>query len=328
MATYKPKKQKHPLRVFGAAVAVCALLAAAGVWVFARGAKPAAVRTPPPPVQPNVPNKTAPTASFARKGDGGAIDTSNAADGYILARCKTQREARLVLETDDERRNEYLPPDGEWHAYPLTLGNCEYSARICLNKNGDWYDIVLETAFYSAAGDPAAESSMDRFLVPNHFVPYTESDAVVELAHEIYAQTETETDVADEAFQWVNRNIRYDDSLTFDETGARLTGFYLPDFDRVLEDGTGICSDYASLFAAILRVDGIPCQVVYGDVETSGGVRPHAWAVAWLPDEAGTYRWWRFDPQYGLRPASYHETCAVSGAPAETSRYGEAEQIH
>ena len=59
---------------------------------------------------------------------------------------------------------------------------------------------------------------------------------------------------------------------------------YLPDLERVLREKHGICSDCAALFAAIMRISGIPCQMIYGDLRFEAGVKYRAWNLPWKED--------------------------------------------
>lgn len=60
-----------------------------------------------------------------------------------------------------------------------------------------------------------------------------------------------------------------------------MTG-YVPDPDQTLSSGKGICFDYASLAAAMLRSQGIPAKVITGYV--SGGAVYHAWNMIYLKE--------------------------------------------
>ena len=54
----------------------------------------------------------------------------------------------------------------------------------------------------------------------------------------------------------------------------------MPSPDETLALGTGICFDYASLSAAMLRSLGIPCKVVTGYVSPDGVY--HAWNLVYI----------------------------------------------
>ena len=56
---------------------------------------------------------------------------------------------------------------------------------------------------------------------------------------------------------------------------------YIPDTNLVLEAGRGVCCDFASVFAAMCRSQGIPCAVATG--YRNGGY--HAWNFVYVDGE-------------------------------------------
>lgn len=97
---------------------------------------------------------------------------------------------------------------------------------------------------------------------------------------------------------WIASHVRYDDSL--------VGGPYSASW--VMTNHRATCQGYASLMAGMLRVLGIPAQVVYGIVSdqpvtmwtknsshtiTWGGTGTHAWINIYFPNTG----WVSFDPQ-------------------------------
>jgi transglutaminase-like putative cysteine protease len=66
-------------------------------------------------------------------------------------------------------------------------------------------------------------------------------------------------------------NIEYDSAKVYN-----LMYDYLPDIEKTYLEKTGICYDYASLFAAMLRSIGIPAKLVKGYSKENPDVY-HAW---------------------------------------------------
>ena len=118
------------------------------------------------------------------------------------------------------------------------------------------------------------------FLVPNMFVNYNDSSAVVAKARELAAGCTNQGDVVRNIYEWVVANITYDHDKAAELASA--TG-YVPDPDATLASGTGICFDYASLGAAMLRSLGIPCKVVTGYVSPDDVY--HAWNMVYIDGE-------------------------------------------
>ena len=76
-------------------------------------------------------------------------------------------------------------------------------------------------------------------------------------------------------YNYVVTNIKYD----YDKI-QNLDYSYLPSNDATLVSGTGICYDYSSLLASMLRSQGIPTKLVKG--YTSWTSVYHAWNEIYL----------------------------------------------
>ena len=83
---------------------------------------------------------------------------------------------------------------------------------------------------------------------------------------------------------------------------------YIPNPDETLPTQKGICFDYASLGAAMLRSLGIPCQVITGYVSPDDVY--HAWNMVYIDGE------W-ISVEISIKPNSWTRvdlTFAASGA--------------
>lgn len=205
-------------------------------------------------------------------GNGVSIDTSHAADGVVFATGLTDRRCKLQLRLGDQSYNYDLPRDGSPIAAPLNMGNGTYDVRVMGNTGGSSYVEVL-------AEPVAVELSNDRipYLQPNVFCAYDGQSAAVAKAREIAAGAENQGDVVKAVYQWMTEHITYDDAKAAEL--ANSTG-YIPNPDETLATGKGICFDYASLSAAMLRSLGIPCRVVTGYVDP--GDLYHAWNMVYI----------------------------------------------
>ncbi len=92
----------------------------------------------------------------------------------------------------------------------------------------------------------------------------------------------------------VSRSVTYDPALA----KAISEGTASPkDALAVLREGTGTCSEYASLFVALMRSRGIPARYVVGLLYAPENDEDffHAWAECYLPGHG----WLGVDPQAG-----------------------------
>ena len=110
-----------------------------------------------------------------------------------------------------------------------------------------------------------------------------------------------------------NRKHQYDHNRAADVLEGRLT-LYIPSPDATLASKKGICYDYASFMAAMLRSYRIPTRLVKGYVSRGGKPGYHAWVEVYcetggtlpggLAVKAGT--WTRIDATYGAVDLTYH----------------------
>lgn len=97
---------------------------------------------------------------------------------------------------------------------------------------------------------------------------------------------------------------------------SRLTGAPL-DPETTLRDGQGSCRDFAVLFVACCRFQGIAARFVSGYLPAPPGERQHmhAWAEALLPG-AG---WIPYDPTRGGVAGEEHIPVAAAAEPADAA---------
>ncbi len=167
-----------------------------------------------------------------------------------------------------------MPQDGTPIACPLAFGDGPYTVRIMRNTSGNNY-----VELCSADIDVALTSEFAPFLRPNVYCSYTASSSCVAKARELVEGCENQGDALRAICTYVVDNVAYDD-----DKAAKLkdsTG-YIPDPDETLQSGKGVCFDYASLGAAMLRSQGIPGEDRHR----------HRLAAGHLPRlDHGEYRW-------------------------------------
>lgn len=211
-------------------------------------------------------------AAAAIASSGGSIDVSHVADGYVAASATNAARLKFQVICGDGSYNYDLPGDGTPVVCPLNMGDGAYTFRIMQNTSGNNY---VEIA--SASAQVTLASEFEPYLRPNQFCDFDDASACVAQARSLAAGAANEGDVVRSIYQWVVDNIAYD----YDKAAelATVTG-YIPDPDRTYEERTGICFDYASLAAAMLRSLGIPCQVVTGYVAPDALY--HAWNMVYI----------------------------------------------
>ena len=111
------------------------------------------------------------------------------------------------------------------------------------------------------------------FLYPNQYVDFKADSNAVKKGSELAEDTWTDLEVVQNIYNFVIKNISYDE-----EKAQNVSYAYLPNVDDTLASGTGICFDYAALMTAMLRSQDIPTKLVIG---YSGGLY-HAWVNVYI----------------------------------------------
>lgn len=214
----------------------------------------AASAPPAEVVIPDVKTVSSPGVDVASS-DSGVIDWSNASLGYISAAYTgASTGAKLRIICGDMTYDHDLSPDGADCYFPLSCGSGTYSVILYEKLSGTKYSRAVEAEFTAKISDEIA-----MFLYPNDYVMFTKKSACVKKAAELCAGKDDVIEKTAAVFGWITDNITYDYDLA-----AAVQSGYLPDPDSVLSRRKGICFDYASLVAAMLRSQGIPTRLVVG----------------------------------------------------------------
>lgn len=203
--------------------------------------------------------------SLVQKTDKAVIDYSNTADGYIMAQYTASSAVKLKAQVTGPSGVTYtydLTP-GKWAVFSLSDGSGSYKATVFQNVSGSKYATVTSVTF-----TVSLENEFAPFLLPNQYVDYSDAAKTVAKAKQL-TKGKTETlDQVQAVYEYVVNNLTYDK-----EKAATVKSGYLPVLDTVLAQKKGICFDYASLMAGMLRSQDIPCKLVVG----YAGTAYHAW---------------------------------------------------
>lgn len=229
--------------------------------------------TEPDPVEVVIPEVKAPLSPGVNtaSNDKVTVDYSNAAEGYISV-CwrESGKRVKVRITCGDKVYDHDAAEGGVTEYFPLSCGSGSYKVQIFENLEGIRYTNVLEQEF------SAEISETSPYLYPNKYVYYTQSSAAVEKAAVLCAGKSGTIEKTAAVFKWITDNVTYDKQLA-----ATVQSGYVPDPDSVLKKKTGICYDYSSLLAAMLRSQGIPVRLVVGYAADS---IYHAWNEIWTEE--------------------------------------------
>lgn len=204
--------------------------------------------------------------------DGAQIDTDHISDGYIVVHCVSDTKLKFQVKKDDMVYNYDFAADGTPTVFPVNMGDGDYLLRIMKNTSGNDY-VELDRAEVNVKLD----SEYAPFLIPNQYCDYDEQSACVAKARELTKDAENEADALSRICNYIMENVSYDTAKA--EKLSTVNG-YIPNPDETLSTGEGVCFDYASLGAAMLRTLGFPTKIITGYV-TPGDLY-HAWIMVYV----------------------------------------------
>lgn len=218
------------------------------------------------------------SGTAVQKNDYAEIDYSNAKDGYVMVKWKGSSSTKVKVlvwgpdcTSQSDAYHYFLRTDGDYDVLPLSDGNGKYKVTVWKHVGEpSKYSQVLSASLEVTLTDQFAP-----FLRPNQYVNYSEDSAIIPKAQEIIENAGAEDNLSKVGaiYEWVVTSLTYDY-----EKAKNVKTDYLPDVDKVMEEKKGICWDYASLMAAMLRSQGVPVKLVVG--YTSRG-EYHAWINVW-----------------------------------------------
>ena len=199
------------------------------------------------------------------------IDTSGVDNGWVGAAAVSPARLKFQVNCGEMTYNYDLPSDGTPTLFPVNMGDGDYTFRIMENIEGSSYAELDATA-----SSVSLKSEFDPFLIPNIFCNYDTDSKCVAQARKLTEGVENQGEAVREICTYVADSVTYDYDKA--EKLAQSSG-YIPNPDDTLRTGDGICFDFASLTAAMLRSVGLPAQVVTGYVSPNDLY--HAWVMVY-----------------------------------------------
>lgn len=194
-----------------------------------------------------------------------ALDLSAVDQGYVAVSAESGKRLKFQVKKDDATYNYDIASDGTPSVFPLQGGDGDYLFKVMENITGTKY-----AEMYSDTCTVKLKDEFQPFLRPSDYVDYTKKSACVKKAAELAESAEDELEVIGNIFEYICDNVKYDT-----KKAETVKSGYLPDPDETMRTGKGICFDYAALAAAMLRSQGIPAKMIFGNVSPDDLY--HAW---------------------------------------------------
>lgn len=211
-----------------------------------------------------------------RSSDKLTVDYSHADLGYVMVHGhKTNKKLKLVVKKGEYEVRYNINGNQEWEIIPLQYGEGKYALTLYVNASGNKYAAGGQIQVQAKFSVPNAA-----YLMPNQYVDYNEHTPAVAKSEEICAGLTSDKEKFDAIRAYIKSNYVYDYVKA-----VTVTQGTLPDIDGAMNKGMGICQDLAAIVACMLRVQGIPTQLVIGYV----GANYHAWNSVLIDGEAVRY---------------------------------------
>lgn len=228
-------------------------------------------------------------------GEQAIVDTANLANGIVSVKYTGGKNVRIKLQIAKSGGTTYsydLNNAGNAETFPLTDGNGAYSIKVFENTTGSKY-----AQAYSGTVNLALSDSLRPFLYANQYVNFNAASKVTAKASEVTAGKADTIAKTQAVFDYVVDNFTYDDAFA-----KTVQSGYIPSPDKTLASKKGICFDYASVMASMLRSQGVPCKLIVG----YAGKVYHAWisvyvsGTGWIDDLIyfDGKNWSMLDPTY------------------------------
>ena len=191
---------------------------------------------------------------------------------------KTEKRVKVAVEKGDKRYNYDLNGEGKAESFPLQWGNGEYTVKVLIQASDPTkYAVALTGKYKLELKDEKAP-----YMNPSQLISYTKDSAIVKKAAELTKNCKTEIEKVEAIYKFVIQSLEYDT-----HKATTVQSGYVPDVDKIVNSGKGICFDYAAVFAAMLRSQGIPAKLVMGYVKSPDSKDPvyHAWNEFYLTDK-------------------------------------------
>ena len=156
--------------------------------------------------------------------------------------------------------------NGATQYYPLPYGNGTYNVKILRQKSGNSYNVDRSVNLALSTFD-----KINAYTGSVNLVNFGDAPNARSSASSWTKSFNRDKEIVDAVYKKLVAMMGYDYANL-----GKLPSYYVPNLDRVLSRKLGVCYDMASLFAGMLRAEGIPAKLCMGITNKVQGY--HAWA--------------------------------------------------
>jgi transglutaminase-like putative cysteine protease len=236
------------------------------------------------------------TSSFA----GSQLIQVNASDSTVVVNYDTTDYSLFKVGITKDSNTYYYSLTSSEEVYPLQMGNGNYSVTLYKNISGNSYKSVSSERFNLSS------SVNSVFLASSQNIKWDTDSMAVKFAENLTETLDTDEEKFNAIYDYVVNNISYDYRKAYNVKPG-----YIPTPDEILSTGKGICYDYSSLLAVMLRSQDIPTKLVMGSSTHTSAY--HAWNEVFINGE-----WSTVDTTFD---ASVYQPNSLTSFAKDTSDY-------
>ncbi|MDP4162411.1 MAG: transglutaminase-like domain-containing protein [Bacillota bacterium] len=204
----------------------------------------------------------------------GKVDTSNLAKGIVGVKYTSTQGKKVKVAVEKENKIYYydLPNNGTVNYFPLQMQNGTYKISIYEQTKDNQYMPVQQTAV-----GLQMKNQFQMYKQSTQNVNWNATMLPIKKAHDLTYKLKTDEAKVMAIYGYITKNVKYDYVKL-----KNVKSGYLPNVVTTYKTNKGICYDYSSLFAAMLRSQGIPAKLVTG---YSKNVKEfHAWNEVYIQE--------------------------------------------
>lgn len=214
--------------------------------------------------------------------DNDYFDLSDVNKGILKVNYENTENKKIKIMVQNNNQKSFYDLKS-FSQYPLTFGNGEYVVAILENTDGSKYKSISAKKISVVINNPTKV-----YLNPSQMLNWNENMEAIKKAKELTKGMTTNKEKAFAIYDYIVKNFKYD----YDKINS-IDNSYIPNPEAIFNSKSAICSDFASLYAVMLRSVDVPTKYVKGnknDISTY-----HAWNQVYLED---SNKWITIDTTY------------------------------
>lgn len=198
----------------------------------------------------------------------------------IQYQSKSGSDTKVMIEKGNQK---YIYTISSNNTFPMQLGNGNYTVSVLEQKSGNKYKLIKKDTVNLNMKDEKAV-----YLQSIQLIHWDKDMKAIQKAKALTKNLNSDQEKIEAIYNYIVKNISYDK-----KKATKVNADYIPSIEKTYSSSKGICYDYSTLFAAMLRSVDIPAKLAMGygkDIDEY-----HAWNQVYLKDSK---QWVTIDTTY------------------------------